>query len=58
MIIDILVVCEFSEVFLEDISDLPPEHEVEFAIDLVHDTSHVSMAPYRMYASEQSDLKK
>ncbi|MCI92982.1 hypothetical protein A2U01_0114280, partial [Trifolium medium] len=24
------VVCEFSDVFPEDISDLPPEREVEF----------------------------
>lgn len=26
------VVCDFLEVFLDDISDLPPEREVEFAI--------------------------
>ncbi|MCI80041.1 RNA-directed DNA polymerase (Reverse transcriptase), partial [Trifolium medium] len=29
------VVCEFPDVFLDDISDLPPEIEVEFAIDVV-----------------------
>ncbi|GAU45527.1 hypothetical protein TSUD_400740 [Trifolium subterraneum] len=29
------VVSEFSDVFPEDISDLPPEREVEFSIDLV-----------------------
>ncbi|MCI65628.1 enzymatic polyprotein, partial [Trifolium medium] len=28
------VVCEFPGVFLGDISDLPPEREVEFTIDL------------------------
>ena len=42
------VVCEFLEVFPNDISDLPPEREVEFSIDLVPGTSPVSMAPYRM----------
>ncbi|MCI81374.1 cellular nucleic acid-binding protein, partial [Trifolium medium] len=28
------VVCEFSDVFLGDVSDVPPEREVEFSIDL------------------------
>ena len=37
------IVCEFTEVFPEDISDLPPEREVEFSIDLVPGTSPVSM---------------
>ena len=32
------IVCEFAEVFPEDISDLPPEREVEFSIDLVPGT--------------------
>lgn len=31
---------------------------MEFAIDLVPDTCHVSMTPYRMYAPELSKLKK
>ncbi|MCI32143.1 cellular nucleic acid-binding protein, partial [Trifolium medium] len=29
------IVCEFSDVFPEDVSDVPPEREVEFTIDLV-----------------------
>ncbi|GAU45290.1 hypothetical protein TSUD_327480 [Trifolium subterraneum] len=52
------VVSEFSDVFPEDISDLPPEREVEFGIDLVPGTSPISMAPYRMSASELHELKK
>lgn len=32
---DMLVARELSDVFPEDISDLPPKHEVEFSIDLV-----------------------
>jgi len=32
---DLLVVQEFPEVFPDDITELPPEWEVEFAIDLV-----------------------
>ncbi|GAU16878.1 hypothetical protein TSUD_368270 [Trifolium subterraneum] len=55
---EIPVVSEFSDVFPEDISDLPPEREVEFSIDLVPGTSPISMAPYRMSASELNELKK
>ncbi|MCI59299.1 pol polyprotein, partial [Trifolium medium] len=42
----------------EDVSDVPPEREVEFTIDLVLGTSPISMAPYRMSASELNELKK
>ncbi|XP_058784199.1 uncharacterized protein LOC131658968 [Vicia villosa] len=56
--IGIPVVGEFPEVFPNDISDFPPEHEVEFSIELVPATSPVSMTPYRMLASELNELKK
>ncbi|XP_058741626.1 uncharacterized protein LOC131614013 [Vicia villosa] len=49
---------EFPKVFPDEIPDVPPEREVEFAIDLVSGTRPVSMAPYRMSASELSELKK
>jgi len=52
------VVCEFPEVFPNEIPDVPPEREVEFSIDLVPGTKPVSMAPYRMSASELAELKK
>src|SRR3954469_21221526 len=52
------VVCEFPEGFPEEVNELPPEREVEFSIDLVPGTSPVSMAPYRMSASELAELKK
>jgi hypothetical protein len=52
------VVQEFSDVFPEDVMNVPPEREVEFTIDLVPGTSPISMAPYRMSASELSELKK
>lgn len=58
MIEELLLVSDFLEVFLDDIIDLLPEREVEFSIYLVPGTSLVSMAPYRMYASELSEMKK
>ena len=56
--VELPVVCEFPEVFLNNVSELPPEWEVEFAVDLIPGTSPVSMAPYRMSASELDELKK
>jgi len=52
------VMQEFPEVFSDDIIDLPPEREVEYATDLVPGTSPISIAPYRMSASELGELKK
>jgi hypothetical protein len=31
---DIPVACEFSDVFLEDLSGMPPDRDVEFTIEL------------------------
>ncbi|XP_050877693.1 uncharacterized protein LOC127081482 [Lathyrus oleraceus] len=42
----------------EDINDFPLEYKVELPIDLVSGISHVLMAPYRMFSSELSELKK
>ncbi|XP_050900642.1 uncharacterized protein LOC127107408 [Lathyrus oleraceus] len=42
------VVCEFLEVFPEDVTSLPPEREVEFSIDLILGTTPISVSPYRM----------
>ena len=55
---ELQVVCEFPEVFPDGILDVPLERELEFAIDLVPGTRPVSMEPYRMSASEFSELKK
>jgi len=55
---DFPVVQEFPEVFPDDITELPLEREVDFAIDLVLGTSPISIAPYRMSASELGELKK
>ncbi|MCI64398.1 RNA-directed DNA polymerase (Reverse transcriptase), partial [Trifolium medium] len=52
------IVCEFPDVFPEDVTDVLPKREVEFTIDLVPGTSPISMVPYRMSASELNELKK
>ncbi|KAG8479786.1 hypothetical protein CXB51_029317 [Gossypium anomalum] len=51
------VVCEFFDVFPEELPGLPPEREVEFSIDLIPGTTPISIAPYRMAPTELKELK-
>ncbi|KAL5835344.1 hypothetical protein ACOSQ4_014841 [Xanthoceras sorbifolium] len=54
---NIPTVCDFADVFPEELPSLPPQREVEFVIDVVPDTSPVSIAPYRMAPAELKELK-
>jgi len=54
---DIPVVCEFSDVFPEELPGLPPDREIEFSIDLLPETRPISKAPYRMAPAELKELK-
>jgi hypothetical protein len=56
-ICDIPIVCEFPDVFLDDLPGLPPDREVEFVIDLKPSTSPISRRPYRMPPHELAELK-
>ncbi|KAA3477463.1 DNA/RNA polymerases superfamily protein [Gossypium australe] len=51
------VVCEYPDVFLEELPGLPSRREVEFAIDLVLRTSPISIALYRMAPRDLKELK-
>ncbi|XP_050919230.1 uncharacterized protein LOC127136749 [Lathyrus oleraceus] len=51
------VICEFPEVFPEDVTSLPPEREVKSSIDLILGTSPISVSPYRMAPLELRELK-
>ncbi|XP_074355810.1 uncharacterized protein LOC141695466 [Apium graveolens] len=53
---NIPVMCEFLEVFPEELSGLPPDREIEFTIDLAPGTEPVSKAPYRMTPVEMKEL--
>ncbi|GJU91433.1 putative reverse transcriptase domain-containing protein [Tanacetum coccineum] len=53
---DIRVVRDFPEVFLDDLSGLPPVREIEFRIDLIPDASSVVKSPYRLAPSEMLEL--
>ncbi|XP_022858457.1 uncharacterized protein LOC111379330 [Olea europaea var. sylvestris] len=48
---------DFQKVFPDDLSGVQPDHEIEFAIDLIPGTSPISKAPYRMAPTELKELK-
>ncbi|GJS18014.1 putative reverse transcriptase domain-containing protein [Tanacetum coccineum] len=53
---DVPIVQDFPEVFLEDLSGIPPTRQVEFQIDLIPDAAPVARAPYRLAPSEMKEL--
>ena len=46
------VVCDFVDVFPDELPGLPPSREIEFAIDLIPGSEPASKAPYRMAPAE------
>ena len=46
------------DVFLDNLLGLPPDHEIEFSIDLLPGTTPISKAPYRMAPTELKELKE
>ncbi|GJS87975.1 putative reverse transcriptase domain-containing protein [Tanacetum coccineum] len=53
---DISVVRDFEDVFLEDLTGLPPQRQVEFCIDLVPGATLIAKSPYRLAPSEMQEL--
>ena len=45
---DITVVKKISDVFPDDLSGLPSERELDFAINSILGTNLISLSPYRM----------
>ena len=52
------VVSEYPDVFPEVLPGMPPDQELEFAIDLVAGTTPIHKKYYRMPSSELVELKK
>jgi hypothetical protein len=51
------VVCEFEDMFPEELPGLPPDRDVEFVINLVPGTAPIAQSPYRMAEVELKLLK-
>ncbi|XP_027155509.1 uncharacterized protein LOC113758506 [Coffea eugenioides] len=54
---DVPVVGEYSDVFPNELVNLPPQREIEFEINLLPGTSPISKTPYRMAPAELKELK-
>jgi hypothetical protein len=52
------VVCEYPNVFLDELSGIPRDRDIEFAIELQPGTAPISKRPYRMPPAELVELKK
>nr|GEX22050.1 putative reverse transcriptase domain-containing protein [Tanacetum cinerariifolium] len=53
---EIVVVRDFTEVFPDDLSGLPPVQEIEFQIELVPKAMSVAKSPYHLTPSELEEL--
>jgi hypothetical protein len=52
------VVREYPDVFPDELPGMPPDRDIEFAIELQPGTAPISKRPYRMPLAELAKLKK
>jgi hypothetical protein len=52
------VVCEYPDVFLEELPGMPPDRDIEFIIELVPRTTPIAQRAYRMNPQELEELKR
>jgi hypothetical protein len=51
------IVCEYPDVFPDDLPGMPPDRDIEFIIELQPGTAPISKRPYRMPPNELAELK-
>jgi hypothetical protein len=56
--LDIRTLSEYPDVFPEELPGMPPDHEIEFVIELVPGTAPIFKRPYRMVANQLAELKE
>jgi hypothetical protein len=52
------VVCEYPDVFPDELPRMPPDRDIEFAVELQPGTAPISKRPYRMPPAELEEFKK
>ena len=55
---EVPIVCEYPDVFPEELPGMPPDRDIEFAIDLYPGTAPIAKRPYRMAPTELAELKE
>jgi hypothetical protein len=51
------VVYEYLDVFPEELPGMPPDHDIEFIIELLPGTAPICKSPYRMSTPQLMELK-
>jgi hypothetical protein len=54
---DIRVVCDYPDVFPEELPGMPPDGDAEIVVDLLPGTAPISKRPYRMSIDQLQELK-
>jgi hypothetical protein len=54
---EIPVVCDYPDVFLDDLLGMPPDRDIEFVIELQPGTTPISKRAYRLPPKELAELK-
>ena len=54
---DIPIVCDHSDVLPQELLGLPPQREIQFAINVVLGATPASITPYRMAPIELKELR-
>ncbi|XP_070043128.1 uncharacterized protein [Nicotiana tomentosiformis] len=57
-IVSVQVVWEFSDVFASDLPGIPPDHDIDFCINLALGTQSIFIPPYHMDPKEFKELKE
>jgi hypothetical protein len=52
------IVCEYPDVFSDELPGMPPDRDIEFIIELILGTGPIAQRPYRMNPAELVELKK
>jgi hypothetical protein len=55
---DVRVVDEYPDVFSEELLGMPPDHDIEFVIELVPRTAPIYKSPYRMSDKQLAELRE
>jgi hypothetical protein len=55
---EIPIVCEFPDVFPEELPELPPDRDIEFVFELMPGARPIEKSPYRMSSEKLDELKK
>jgi hypothetical protein len=56
--LDIRTVFEYPYVFQEELPGMPPDHKIEFVIELVPGTAPIFKRPYRMATNQLAELEE